>query len=247
MLAFAAGCSVGGVGSTAKPAPQGPPAERHGVAAVADLTRAEEIRARLTAVNELARTGDTPAGLPHVRAAREAYAALSPRVRRQDRRLDAEVRAAFAQAEDLLGRRAPFDAVERAVGALRGQLLQGALTALVPLRVQDDAGVRAQVLLNLLGRLPTAYGRAGAGDTAGREAFGEAFGLMVRAQTVSFSIADFLGPARKRVLETLSEARKRAFPRGPAAIARPPAEGLRADAQRVQADVARRFGLQPPG
>lgn len=211
-LAGASAC-----GEAADPAPpRGPALAQVGERGLADLFAVELIRARLRAASDLYGLGRREDALAHLAAARDGYAALSPRVSAREARLDREIRVAFHLLDRWMTDGEASERVRERISPVADQLLGGAVTSLLPSGVRFDPHVQAETLRRLLRELDTTYARAAPppapGDDRARRAFQRAYGLLARAQTVASDIQDSLGPARDPVLMPLSTLRAQAFP-----------------------------------
>lgn len=205
MLALAA-LLAAGCGDDDPPA-AGPPAERFGADAVAGLVAVEEIRAELSPSSDLYAIGRRENALIHLRAARNLWAEVSGRIRRDDPVLEREVSAAFALVESTMNRGATFDTVRDRIAPLGGQLLGGVREELVPdKQARLDPGVSAATVVGLLDGAEAEYA---AGGERERE---HAFGLIDRSQATARDVAGDLGPRRDAVIEGLKALREAAFP-----------------------------------
>jgi len=245
LTAALAGCGAG----APVPAPQGPPAARHGERALLELTVIEEVRAALVSASNLYAAQRAAEARRHVRRARALYAAeLRRGVRGRDDVLDREVVAAFAAIDADLRRRAPLAVLRERIGALSGQLLDAVEGQLVPASARADAGARAEVLSRTLGTLDRAYAYGlgpGSGRPERRFQLERAYGLLARSQSSARGLVSSLGPDKDPVLLALSTVRMRAFPVGilrPPGAA-PPAE-LHGSVRRLQQALARRYRLE---
>ena len=244
---LAAAAPLGACGLPSEPAPQGPPAERHGARAVADVERVERTRASLVAAVNLYELRRGAEAVRHLDDARAGYAGLRPRVRARAPVLDREVVAAFARARAAMVRGAPPRPPLARVRALNDQLTAGVLETLVPKAARDDAGLRAEVARRLTARLARTYaaGVREPGPTRGRLRLQRAYGLLTRAGLTARGLGDTLGPVRPEVLEPLRGIRDRVWPTG---IERPPSPPPAPDrvtraARRVNGALVERFDL----
>jgi hypothetical protein len=214
--------SLAACGAAAEPVPQGPPAQRHGARAVADVERVERARASLVAAINLYEGRRGAEAVRHLDDARSTYAPLRPRVRARDAVLDREVEAASTRARAAMVRGDPPRPGLARLRALNGQLTDGVLAALVPRAAREDAGLRAEVARRLARELAAAYaaGVAARGPARRRGQLQRAYGLLARAGVTARGLGGALGPARPDVLEPLRGIRDRVWPVG---IERPPA------------------------
>ena len=234
-------------GGDESPAPQGPPAARHGADPVSVLARVEELRSRLVAASDLYALRQDQDARAHLDGARTAYAPLGPRVQAEDPILDREIHAAFDRIAAAIARGEDPDFARGRIGLLGGQLMDAVAEALIAAPARTDAGVRAEVMLATTQSLERAYseGTAGPPNAEGRRAVQRAYGLLARSQLIARATAGSLGPQKDAVVETLSRLRERAFPTG---ILPPPSPPLASEVAkavgRVQAALAERFALR---
>ncbi|MBX5468290.1 MAG: hypothetical protein IRZ21_00135 [Thermoleophilaceae bacterium] len=239
----AAGCGS----SKPSPAPpQGPPTLRNHGNAAARVQQVEAARAGIVAAGGLYAIAH-PADARHQLAlAGRAYSPMSPLVRATHPVLDREIRAAFATIDELIARGARPAGVELRLGMVQGQLLEAALDATSSRAARSDPTVDAVALDRFVAQLDSSYAlsaRLGAAPE-GRRAFQTAYGLLARSQSLYHSIADALGPQRKRVGNALGGIAKKAFPLGVARPAGRPRPGkVHTRALRVRAALAERFGI----
>jgi hypothetical protein len=243
--AVAAAAALAGCGDDGERPPQGPPQNRHGGGAIERFRIVELARARLVAASDLTALGRRQDAAFHFRRAARLWTELSPRVRESDPVLEREVSAAFARVADELAHAASFDQVRDRLSPLANQLLEGVVDALVPRPARADPGVKARVLLDLLGQMEREYAlarRPGAG-VPGRLAQEHAWTLLGRSQAVARAMVDDLGPQRETVVEGLKETRE-LFPAGAAPPPSPaPLAELRERLQRVRRALTERFGI----
>lgn len=201
----------------------------------------EEARSRLVATSGLYAIRSDRDARAHLRLALAAYTGLAGRVAARDAVLDREIGAAFDWIDGQIARGAEPPPVRERIGLLTGQLLDGALAALLTRAAAGDPGVRAAALSRALDSLGRRYaeGVEADGDGAGRRAFQHAYGLRARARALSRGLADELGPAKDAVMETIAEGGERWFPLG---VVPPPSP---AAAERVsRATTAARRALE---
>lgn len=257
LLALIAGAC--GQGEEEAP-PRGPAAERHGERAVAALTRAEDVRARLVAASDLYGLRAVEDARGHLAAARATYAPLSPRIGARDRRLDVEISRAFSLVDARMRRKASPARVEEPINLITGQLLDGALDLLLAPAARADPGVRAEALRRTSSALARRFAK-GSGPGGGRgtrRARQHAYGLLARSQILARGLSGALGPERDPVVFALGSIRFEAYPLGlsprpptgavvgdppRATPAPPPAARVAALTGAVRAALERRFAL----
>lgn len=213
--------------------PRGPAAERHGERAVAALTRAEDVRARLVAASDLYGLRAVEDARGHLAAARATYAPLSPRAGARDRRLDVEISRAFSLVDARMRRGASPARVEEPINLLTGQLLDGALDLLLAPAARADPGVRAEALRRTSSALARRFAK-GSGPGGGRgtrRARQHAYGLLARSQILARGLSGALGPEREPVVFALGSIRFEAYPLG--LSPRPPTGAVVGDPPRV--------------
>jgi hypothetical protein len=240
-----AACGGGGGGGSGPKPPQGPPSARHAASDLAASQAAEEMRAHLIAATRLYFNGRFPFALAHMAAAKQEYATMSAAVRRRDRALDREFRAAFGVIAGQIAQHAPAPLVMTRMGLMQGQLLDAAVQDAVSKPALDDPGVAAQVMTRLADQGAREYSiaaREGFTDP-GRRAYQDAFGLIARASFISHQIAPSLGPQRNAIVNSLNHAHDIGFPTGILAPRHQPAAQLAADVRRAAAAVTERFGF----
>ena len=247
LLPLAAAVSLAGCGGSFEPAPQGPPALRHGARAVDDVERVERARASLVAAINLYELRRGAEAVRHLDDARAPYDELRPRVRPRAGVLDREVVAAFGRARAAMVRDAPPRRPLARVRALSDQLTGGVLEVLVPRAARDDAGLRVEVARRLTDRLARSYaaGVRTADPARRRLRLQRAYGLLARAGVTARGLGATLGPARPDVVEPLGGIRDRVWPTG---IERPPspppaAARVARAARGVNGALTARFGL----
>jgi hypothetical protein len=250
LLALAAAlfvAALSGCGEDTEAAPKGSPADRHGSGAVDTVVLGEEIRARLVAASDLyaeRRPGDARI---HLRVAAQRYPELSPRVAREDARLDREIRAGFERVDALMAERVSFDEVRDLLGPLSDQLLGGALVALVDDEARGDRGLEAEVARRLMTEMAGTFAQgSGAGPApaaAERLSLQYSYGLLDRAVSIARGLAKSIGTQKEAVSGTLTEIREESFPEGVADPTPQPPEEVAAAAARVNAALARRYSL----
>ena len=240
-----AGC--GGGGDDGGSAPQGPPAERHGEAVLLDFGSIEAVRAELVAASDGYVAGFEEDALTHVRAAESTYAELlSPKVGTEDSMLDRELRAAFDRLEADIGERRGLRGVRTRAGYVSGQLLDGALAALVPRDAREDSGLKAEVMRRLLDPLEAQYENAGSLPEKSDEArisAQSAYGLLGRAQTLARSVGKDFGPQLDAVSNGLAGVREPTWPVGIASPVLGRDAEMKDALDRVRAALIERFGL----
>lgn len=236
-LGAVAGCGSGGDGGGI---PEGPPAGRHGAAAVESLTHTERIRARLTAASNVYALGERDAAQLHLEQAGRLWEARAGAVRRGDRVLAREIDVAFERVVEQMAGAASFDSVRDRLAPLNGQLLDGVREEVAPKDARLDPGVQAAVLVDLLQRLEAEYARGGVAELQ------HAYGLVVRCQAVARELAGALGPRRPDVVDALRNLRSSAFPDG-AGLPDPPtpAEDVARRSREIRGAVSERFALGP--
>lgn len=244
-LAFAvAGC--GGGGSTV---PRGDPDARHGSVAVDSYAAVELLRALVVASSDSYYAGasveDTHSQLQRAQA---AYTALAPRVAASDPVLAREVRARFDLLARGLRRGMQPDRYRDLAGPLSDQLMDGVSQALVKPAARSDRGLQAEALRRVTTRLAATYdaAAAGLGDTTGRLAFQESWGLWRRALALTALIKPDLGGQKDTVAAQLNGLRGAAFPEGPTEPDSPPAAKVDAAGAKVIGALDQRFGFTAP-
>jgi hypothetical protein len=241
-----AGCG-GGDDDGGGRAPQGPPAERHGEAVLLDFGSIETVRAELVAASDGYVAGFEEDALAHVLTAESSYTELlSHEVGAEDSLLDRELRAAFDRLEADIRDRRGLRGVRTRAGYVSGQLLDGALAALVPRDAREDPGVKADVMRRLLDPLEAEYESAGSSPENSEEArlaAQSAYGLLGRVQTLARSVGKDFGPQLDAVSDGLAAVREPTWPVGIAS----PALGREAEVatalDRVRAALIERFAL----
>ena len=213
--------------------PRGSAAERHGERAVAALTRAEDVRARLVAASDLYGLRAVGDARGHLAAARATYAPLSPAVGARDRRLGVEISRAFSLVDARMRRSASPARVEEPINLLTGQLLDGALELVLASAARADPGVRAEALRRTSSTLTRRFSK-GVGSGGGRgtaRAHQHAYGLLARSQILARGLSGALGPERDPVVFALGSIRLEAYPLG--LSPRPPTGAVVGDPPRV--------------
>ena len=197
---------------------RGSPVDRYGEQAVSDYGSVEAVRSALVPASDAYVAGLRDDSLVHAETAQAAYAdLLSPSVRAKDPTLDREITAAFPKAIAEMRAGRGLRGVRTRLGFISGQLLDGALAALVPREAREDPGLKAEVLRRLLDPLEAEYaaaGEEGAESDAGRLAAQSAYGLLGRSQALARSIGKAFGPRLDDVSEGLASVRELAFPNG---------------------------------
>ena len=230
---------------------RGSPVDRYGERAVGDYGSVEAVRASLVPASDAYVAGLRDDSLVHAETAQAAYAdLLSPDVRAKDATLDGEISAAFPKGIGEMRAGRGLRGVRMRLGFISGQLLDGALAALIPREARDDPGTKAEVLRRLLDPLEAEYaaaGEEGADSDEGRLAAQSAYGLLGRSQALARSIGKSFGPRLDDVSDGLTRVRELAFPNGVV----DPVVGKDAEVQasldRVRTAVIERFGLPAPG
>jgi hypothetical protein len=247
LLALACSLAVAACGDDDSVSPpKGAPAARHGAQSIDTLFAVENVRSRMLAASNLYGIRSDRDSLGQVRAAHEAYLALSERVRRRDQALAHEFDVAFQDAERGVARGAAIEPVRTRMAQIGGQLSKGASEALTSPDTTADLGVQAELLVRTLDALGREYERGARAGSAGpdRLAFEHASALLSRAQVIARVIAPALGSRTKDVLDGLNAVRLAAFPLGVARPAAPaPAARVRPQVQRARRIVVRRFAL----
>ena len=239
-LAFA-GCGDGGTAI-----PKGNPDTRHGPQAVDSYAQVEFLRALLIASSDSYYAGGSADDArAQLNRAKTGYDSLAGRVRAADPVVDREVSARFAAASKAIREGTAPDHYRDLVGPLADQLMDGVSQALVPASARTDAGVQAVALSRVALRMSATYdaSTASAGDTPGRLAFEEAWGLWRRAQALDVLLATELGSKKSRVASALNNLRGPAFPNGPIAPDAPAAPKVDAASTKVIQTLNDRFRL----
>jgi hypothetical protein len=237
-----AGCGSGGTSSV----PKGSPDARRGAAAVDAYASIELMRAKLVASSDAYYAGGSAADARRQLArARSAYDSLAERVAGADPVLQREVDARFALLDRNLRRGIQPDHYRDLAGALTDQLLEGVAQTLLKPEARTDPGLQAEVLRRLTARLSGTYdaASAAAGDTTGRLAFQESWGLWRRAQALTALLKQDLGGQKNTVAGALNGLRGTAFPAGPNEPDAPAPAKVDAAGARVAAALSKRFGL----
>jgi hypothetical protein len=225
--------------------------DRYGEQALSDYGSVEAVRSALVPASDAYVAGLREDSLVHAETAQTAYAdLLSPSVRAKDATLDHEITAAFPKAIGEMRAGRGLRGVRTRLGFSSGQLLDGALAALMPREAREDPGTKAEVLRRLLDPLEAEYaaaGEEGADSDAGRLAAETAYGLLGRSQALARGIGKSFGPRLDEVSDGLARVRDLAFPDGIA----DPVVGKDAEVQEaldgVRTAVIERFGLPAPG
>jgi hypothetical protein len=240
--ALVAGCGDGGSSAV----PSGSPDSRHGAEAVDTYSSVELLRAKLVASSDAYYAGGSAedAGRQLARA-RAEYEPLAARVRAADPVLDREVLARFGVLQRNLRRGIAPDHYRDITDALTDQLMEGVSQALVKPAARTDPGLQAEALRRVAIRLAATYDAAGAGagDTTGRLAFQESWGLWRRAQALTALLKPDLDGQKSTVAGALNGLRDTAFPEGPTQPDSPPAARVDKAGVRVVEALNKRFGI----
>jgi hypothetical protein len=253
LLLLAAALALVGCGSSGS-APKlvrGAPVDRYGQQVVGDFGSVEAVRAELVPASDAYVAGLRSDSLVHAETAQDGYKQLlSARVSAKDPVLDREIRAAFPKAISEIKAGRNLRGVRTRLGYISGQLLDGALAALIPRAAREDPGLKADTLRTLLDPLEEQYltaGKAGAESADGRQAAQTAYGLLGRAQALARSVGKAFGPRLDDVSNGLAKARETAYPTGIVHPAVGKDETVQAALDRVRSAVIERFGLPAPG
>jgi hypothetical protein len=246
IAAVCAALAVAGCGGSGPAVPRGNPDSRHGATAVDAYAQVELLRALLLASSDgYYAGGSADDARAQLRRARQAYAALQPRVTAKDPVVDREVVARFDVTARELRQGALPDHYRDLAGPLADQLMDGVAQALVSPGARADAGVQAEALRRVTLRLSATYdaASASAGDTDARLAFQEAWGLWRRAQALDAVLGPDLGSQKTKIATTLANLRGSAFPDGPSQPDEAPATAVDAATTKIVRALDRRFGL----
>jgi hypothetical protein len=243
---IAAGLLIAGCGSGGSSVPRGNPDARHGAAAVDSYASVELLRALLVASSDgYYAGGSADDARRQLQRARVAYAPLSPRIAAADPVLQREVTARFDVLARDLRRGIQPDRYRDLANPLTDQLMDGVSQTLVKPDARSDPGLRAEALRRVSSRLAATYDAAttGAGDTTGRLAFQEAWGLWRRALALTALVKPDLGSQKDTVAGTLNGLRGSAFPEGPTQPDAPAAGKVDKAGIRVLDALTKRFGF----
>jgi hypothetical protein len=245
--ALAASLLLAACGSTSHstPIPHGSPTLRHPASDIQAAQTAEEMRAQLVVASSLYSAGRRADAQSHMNVAQTGYTTLTGPVSRHDPVLDREINAAFGViAGQIAAKEVPLQVTNR-MGLMQGQLLDAAIADSVDLAARNDPTVAAQVLLNVSAQGAAAYAaaaRQSAGPRRTRD-FQNAFGLLTRALALSRNLSTSLGPERRATINAIGAAHNDGFPLGVLVPAQLQPLKVAVDVKRMQAAVAKRFGL----
>src|SRR4051794_19099681 len=237
-----AGCGTGGGHAV----PRGNPESRHTTSAIDTYAQVELLRALLVASSDgYYAGGSADDARRQLQRARAAYAPLSPRIAAADPVLQREVTARFDVLARDLRRGVQPDRYRDLANPLTDQLMDGVSQTLVQPDARSDPGLRAEALRRVSSRLAATYDAAttGAGDTTGRLAFQEAWGLWRRSLALTALVKPDLGGEKDTVAGTLNALRGSAFPQGPTEPDAPAAGKVDKAGVRVVDALTKRFGF----
>jgi hypothetical protein len=243
---IAAGLLIAGCGSGGSSVPRGNPDARQGAAAVDSYASVELLRALLVASADGYYAGGSAADAGRqLQRARAAYAQLSPRIAAGDPVLEREVTARFDLLARDLRRGVRPDRYRDLANPLTDQLMDGVSQTLVKPGARSDPGLQAEALRRVASRMAATYDAAttGAGDTTGRLAFQEAWGLWRRSLALTALVKPDLGGQKNTVAGTLNGLRGSAFPQGPTEPDAPSAGKVDKAGTRVADALTKRFGF----
>jgi hypothetical protein len=242
---FLAACGGSGGGGALKP-PQGPPSARHPASQIAAMRTGEEMRVHLLVAARLYNNMKFGFTTAQMNAAKALYPSISGAVQAKDFALDREMNAAFPVIATEINQRLPALGVTNRMGLVQGQLLDAAIKDATTKPAFNDAGVTAQVMMQLAEQGAREYAnaaRVGGFTPQGRRNYQDAFGLLTRASSLSHQISSYLGPQRGAVINGLGDAHQAGFATGVLVprVLHPVA--VTAGVQKARAAVSQRFGF----
>jgi hypothetical protein len=241
-----ASCGGGGGGGAASTPPKGPPSARHASSDLGAALTGEQMRSHLLVAARLYNNAKFPFATAHVQAAQQEYGSLTGRVRSRDGALDRELHAAFPVITGQIAQRLPALAVTNRMGLVQGQLLDAGIRDAVGKPAYNDPGVSAWLMSRLASQGAREYALAaavGGFSDRGRRAYQDAFGLIMRASSISHNITNWLGPQRNAIVNGLNNAHNAGFPTGVLVPRKLDPAAVQADVQQALAGVQKRFGF----